>query len=218
MAYSIVPTVAVGDLWTAAQHNAYIKDNFAAGCPDILTTAGDLIYGSAADTAARLALGTSGRLLGISGSAPAWVTPPTGKGCLVTHSANQTVNDTTDTWLSFNTETFDNGGYHDTVTSNSRITIPDGLAGKYRCYAAVDWYDDAGGSHIMRIVKNRTTYLFETIGESLAISLDAESLFAVATADLSVGDYLEIMVWQNTGLAGSIHSGVGLYFGVDLLR
>ena len=30
MGYSIVPTVATGDLWTAANHNTYIKDNFAA--------------------------------------------------------------------------------------------------------------------------------------------------------------------------------------------
>lgn len=29
MAYSAVPTVATGDLWTAANHNQYIKDNFA---------------------------------------------------------------------------------------------------------------------------------------------------------------------------------------------
>lgn len=30
MAYSAVPTVATGDLWTAANHNQYIKDNFTA--------------------------------------------------------------------------------------------------------------------------------------------------------------------------------------------
>lgn len=30
MAYSAVPTVATGDLWTAAQHNTYIRDNEAA--------------------------------------------------------------------------------------------------------------------------------------------------------------------------------------------
>lgn len=29
MAYNAVPTAATGDLWTAAQHNTYIKDNLA---------------------------------------------------------------------------------------------------------------------------------------------------------------------------------------------
>lgn len=29
MAYSVVPTVNTGDTWTAANHNTYVKDNFA---------------------------------------------------------------------------------------------------------------------------------------------------------------------------------------------
>lgn len=30
MAYSAVPTVSTGDLWTASNHNTYIRDNFTA--------------------------------------------------------------------------------------------------------------------------------------------------------------------------------------------
>lgn len=63
MAYTAVPTVATGDLWTAANHNAYIKDNFAAGVPDIFTTKGDLAVASGADAAGRLGVGSNGQLL-----------------------------------------------------------------------------------------------------------------------------------------------------------
>lgn len=63
MSYSVVPSVTTGYLWTAADHNTYIKDNFAAGVPDIFTTKGDLAIATAADAAARLAVGTNGQVL-----------------------------------------------------------------------------------------------------------------------------------------------------------
>jgi hypothetical protein len=74
MAYTVVPTVATGDLWTAANHNTYIRDNFAASVPDVFITAGDLVYGSAADVAARLGIGSAGQVLTVSGGLPAWLT------------------------------------------------------------------------------------------------------------------------------------------------
>lgn len=63
MAYSAVPTVTTGYLWTASDHNTYIKDNFAAGVPDLFTTKGDLAVASAADTAGRLGVGTNNYIL-----------------------------------------------------------------------------------------------------------------------------------------------------------
>lgn len=47
MAYSAVPTVTTGDLWTASNHNTYIRDNFAAGVPGIINAKGDLAVGLA---------------------------------------------------------------------------------------------------------------------------------------------------------------------------
>ena len=72
MSYNPVPTVATGDLWTASNHNTYIRDNFSAGIPDLFQAAGDLVYGSAADAAARLPIGANGQILSIAGGLPAW--------------------------------------------------------------------------------------------------------------------------------------------------
>ena len=74
IAYNAVPTVATGDTWSAANHNTYIRDNFAAGVPDIFTAAGDIAYATAANAASPLAIGTPGQVLkvNIGGTLPEW--------------------------------------------------------------------------------------------------------------------------------------------------
>jgi len=57
MAFTPVPTLASGDLFTAAYANTYWKNNFAAGVPDLFTTKGDLAAASGADAADRLTAG-----------------------------------------------------------------------------------------------------------------------------------------------------------------
>lgn len=73
MAYTPVPSVSTGDTWSASQHNTYVRDNFAAGVPDIFTTKGDLAVATAADTAARLAVGSTGAILVADSAAAAGV-------------------------------------------------------------------------------------------------------------------------------------------------
>lgn len=76
MAFSVVPTVATGDLWTAANHNTYIRDNFAAGVPALFTAAGDLAIGSGVGSAAQLPVGAQGKLLKVlSSGLPGWGGP-----------------------------------------------------------------------------------------------------------------------------------------------
>jgi hypothetical protein len=63
MSYNPVPLVVTGDAWTAANHNIYIRDNFAAGVPAIFTAKGDLAVGSAAQTAVALPVGSNRKFL-----------------------------------------------------------------------------------------------------------------------------------------------------------
>jgi hypothetical protein len=73
MSYSVVPTVATGDLWSAANHNTYIRDNFAAGVPDIFTAAGQIVYSTGADAAAVLNAPGAASVLKHSGAALSWL-------------------------------------------------------------------------------------------------------------------------------------------------
>jgi hypothetical protein len=64
--------VAISDVYTQTQANAaFINDS-------LLTTTGDTIYASGANTPARLGIGSSGQVLTVSGGVPAWSTPSAG--------------------------------------------------------------------------------------------------------------------------------------------
>lgn len=71
MAYNAVPTVTTGDLWTASNHNTYIRDNLAALFPYL--AAGDLATAANANSLQRIAAGAVGTIFSINGSnMPAW--------------------------------------------------------------------------------------------------------------------------------------------------
>ena len=56
-----------------------LKTQIDAQIPDsLLTTTGDIIYASGASTPARLAIGTTGQALVVSGGLPSWATPASG--------------------------------------------------------------------------------------------------------------------------------------------
>jgi hypothetical protein len=85
--------------WTTPDNTALVKDGASAirtlgssidttlkaqidaQIPDtLLTTTGDTIYASAANTPARLGVGTTGQVLTVSAGLPAWATPAGGGG------------------------------------------------------------------------------------------------------------------------------------------
>jgi hypothetical protein len=59
---------------------------------DLITTAGDLLYGTAADTVARLGIGTASQVLAVNSgaTAPEWVTPAAGGGMTLLHTVAMT--------------------------------------------------------------------------------------------------------------------------------
>jgi hypothetical protein len=66
---------------------------------DVVTTAGDLIYGTAADTVARLGIGTASQVLAVNSgaTAPEWVTPAAGGGMTLINTGGTTLSGATTT-------------------------------------------------------------------------------------------------------------------------
>ena len=74
MAWSRPFTYTSSSVLTAAQMNLYQRDNLKTTAPATVTTAGDVVYATAANTVTRLAAGTDGAPLvyDTGGNAPTW--------------------------------------------------------------------------------------------------------------------------------------------------
>jgi hypothetical protein len=187
----------------------------ASGIPaTIIDAKGDLIAGTAADTAARLAVGTNGQVL-TADSAEAtglkWATASSGTpafvGTSVTKSTTQSIANATYTVISWDGEEFDTDAFHDNSTNNSRITIPSGKAGKYLITANLNIESGGGNFRIISIYKNGTATGDNTIA---TVSGFTTIVTKSIVMNLAVGDYIQVYIYQNSGGALNIN-GTSLF-------
>jgi hypothetical protein len=169
---------------------------------DVVTTAGDLIYATAADTVTRLGIGTAGQVLKVNSgaTAPEWGAASAAGfvGCSLTKSSGQTISNNTYTAATFDTETFDTDGFHSTSSNTSRITIPSGKAGKYLFVMMMAFTTSGTGERLTALNKNGVNFhkiTFQANGISGGYIFDSSSTIVDATA----GDYWEMIVYQNSG-------------------
>jgi hypothetical protein len=176
----------------------------------IIDAKGDLIGATAADTPARLAVGTNGQVL-TADSAEAtglkWATPGTFYGCRLFNSANQNISNATNTAITFDSESFDSGGYHSTASNTSRITIPSGKDGYYQFSAATQWDGNS-------TVGLRAQYLYKNGVEIWAGTFFAptnatvnESLIYTQIVSAVATDYFELYVYQSAGGTQVLRNG-----------
>lgn len=92
----------------------------------------------------------------------------------------------------FNAEDYDTDGFHDTVTNNSRLTIPAGLGGKYLVRAFS--YTGLQAQKHVRFRKNGSIWLR---GENTIVDSSGTHNFVIE--QLNAGDYLEAMWWDQGG-------------------
>lgn len=132
-------------------------------------------------------------------------------GVQATNSGTQSIANTTDVALTWDTETFDTDALHDTATNPTRITIPAALAGYWRLFAKVHWAGNATGNRRLFFRKGGATLL----GGGVAWATNA-SVFSPPPVSLIVnlsgGDYVEAMVHQTSGgaLATALEATVGM--------
>lgn len=120
------------------------------------------------------------------------------EGCRVYHDANQSISNTTDTALSFNSEDYDTDTMHDNASNNSRITIQ--TAGKYILVANIEWEEDADGVRNLFFKLNGSTDIGRVL-DNPGASNGTLRQNLVTIYDLSVSDYVECWVWHSAGAA-----------------
>jgi hypothetical protein len=162
----------------------------------LTTTTGDIIYASAANTPARLGIGSTDQVLKVSGGVPVWGATPTAafKGVYLTKSAAQSVSPGTYTAITFENESFDTDGFHSTSTNTSRITIPSGLAGYYLVYGNIS-LGNGDLSHTGGIAKNGTR--INSFPAWKSISSGAGAYASSLVLNLAVGDYVEYVIYTS---------------------
>ncbi len=166
--------------------------------PTIFDAAGDMLYATAADTPARLAIGSSAQVLTVSGGVPAWATAtaPAFVGASAYKTTTQTLTNVTYGLLTFDAENFDTDSFHSTSTNTSRMTIPSGKAGKYLISGQIGFASNATGYRLVEVMKNASSIIYLAI---TPFSGDTPTLNLSYIMDCAVGDYIELRGYQNSG-------------------
>ena len=179
----------------------------------ILDAKGDLITATAADTPARLAVGTNGQTLVADSTASTglkWATPasstPTFVGVGLRKSADQSISNATFVAITWNTEEYDTDAFHSTSTNNERITIPTGKGGYYLIAGAIRFTANGTGNRGVELTVNGTAINYAFFQPS-ATSANSPVFPMSYIVKLNAGDYIELFVYQNSGISINVEGG-----------
>jgi hypothetical protein len=194
MAYTPLPTVVLGDLWTAANHNTFIRDNFAELWK--IQAAEDLIVGASASTAKRLAKGAARSLLYVNTSDELAYEK---FGCFaqVKKNGNQTVG--TGTFITGWTSEQDTDSLWD--GANDRFVIQ--RAGVYVIHSSALLNEKISVQYRIHLTRGANNFWLDNQLFPIDASV-TNCIFAHAIFPLEVGDIIRPFLENNTGGSPSV--------------
>ena len=112
----------------------------------------------------------------------------------VYNDANISIPNATYTVLTFNTERYDSDNIHNLASATDRLTC--NTVGKYLIWGHVFFGSNATGIRQLLIKLNGSTYIMRS---PHSIDNTGSYCLAMTVAELSVDDYVELLVYQNSG-------------------
>ncbi len=120
----------------------------------------------------------------------------TNNGCRVTSSGNVALANNTLTAVAFDTEVYDNGGCHSTVTNNTRLTAP--TSGLYLIVSSAEFAAAVTGARHIYIKVNNTIYV-DQAGQNTNSASFTSILGTTGFYYLTATDYVELFALQDSG-------------------
>lgn len=185
--------------WTATQS---FLVGVSGGLPGV-GFAGDTNTGVAQNGADTLELLTGGTT-GLRVDSTRFIDSPTQPRCLAFKTGTQSLTNATETPIALDTEDYDISSLHDTVTNNSRMTIPTGADGTYLIQGNYNPNAAAGDAYCY-LKKNGTTQLRGTMSRFLLNASFTTTGKSLAIVALVATDFIELIGYQNSG--GSLTTG-----------
>lgn len=211
MAYVPLSTISDGNTILTSWGNQ-VKDNFAAGVPDIFTTKGDMVIASGNDAAGRLGVGSDFQITHAKASATLGVEYSSGVYAVATGIA-QSIPDNTNTKVTIATAVSDVYSLLD--AANNRFTIPVGWATRYYiivCYGQFAAHATANKYRDVQARKNGASVSMQSATQEASGSLPVPLTCSSIPVALSAGDYVEMWCLQQTTTSINISSNtLGLF-------
>lgn len=124
--------------------------------------------------------------------------------CVAFNSGTQSINDSTYTAVTLDSEDVDVGGMHDTATNNSRLTVPASSGGFYLIFGQICFAANTTGVRTIRLTKNGSTDLAYSQPGTVATGGFITITNLVFGGVLAAGDYIELYAQQTSGGALNI--------------
>ena len=126
-------------------------------------------------------------------------------GCGVKKTTDQSINNSTYTVVSWDSENFDTDTMHDNSTNNTRITVPSGKGGYYLLTGSIAFNSNGTGNRIVRFYKNGSDLRW--VASLAAANTGNFTIVPFSQVfNLAAADYIELYAFQSSGGALSVMS------------
>lgn len=119
------------------------------------------------------------------------------------NNTTQSLSNATLTLITFNSEDFDQGALHSTVSNTGRMTIPTGFAGYYIVIGKVAYAANATGVRVARLRVNGADVVAQSSHAATAAATQVVQVSALLS--LADADYVELHGYQDS--TGALNTG-----------